>query len=266
MKQGCTVRSGSGPLSVSPCRPGPLVHPSPRPLVPLVQRMPMPTPQLPFDTLLAARDAIRAQAVSSVELTRQALDRIERIDPRSQAFNSTSPDRALEQAKAVDDGRRTGPLAGVPVAIKDNLCTTFGTTTCSSQDAGELPLALRRHGRAKARGGRRGHRRQDQPRRVRHGQLDREQRVRRHAQPVGHRPRPRRLQRRQRRGAGGGDVLRRRSAPTPAARSASPPRCAASSGSSRPTAASAATGSSPSPARSTRSARSAGPSPTPRCC
>src|SRR5205807_9502417 len=67
------------------------------------------------------------------ELTRRALDRIQQLDPTLLAFNSTYPDLALEQARAVDDGRRTGPLAGVPIALKDNLCTRFGTTTCSSK-------------------------------------------------------------------------------------------------------------------------------------
>ena len=85
------------------------------------------------DTLLAARDAIRAKHVSSVELTKQVLRRIEQLEPAVEAFNSTFPDRALEQARTVDAGARTGPLAGVPVAIKDNLCTTFGATTCSSR-------------------------------------------------------------------------------------------------------------------------------------
>jgi aspartyl-tRNA(Asn)/glutamyl-tRNA(Gln) amidotransferase subunit A len=88
---------------------------------------------LAFDTLLAARDAIRARKISSVELTRAALDRIDRIEPRIQAFNSIYPDHALEQARAVDEGKRQGPLAGVPIAIKDNLCTSYGTTTCSSR-------------------------------------------------------------------------------------------------------------------------------------
>src|SRR5208283_5286705 len=85
------------------------------------------------DTLIGARDAIRSKSISSVELTRQALARIEKLDPTIQAFNSTYPQRALEQAKAVDDGRRAGPLAGVPIALKDNLCTSYGTTTCSSK-------------------------------------------------------------------------------------------------------------------------------------
>ncbi len=68
-----------------------------------------------------------------MELTRQALDRIEKLDPQILAFNSTYPERALQQAQDVDDGRRTGPLAGVPIALKDNLCTSYGTTTCSSK-------------------------------------------------------------------------------------------------------------------------------------
>jgi aspartyl-tRNA(Asn)/glutamyl-tRNA(Gln) amidotransferase subunit A len=88
---------------------------------------------LAFDTLLAARDAIRSRKVSSVELTRQALDRAQKLDGEVHAFISLYPERALDRAKAVDDGSVTGPLAGVPIAIKDNLCTTFGTTTCSSK-------------------------------------------------------------------------------------------------------------------------------------
>src|SRR3989440_11330101 len=88
---------------------------------------------LSFDTLLSARDAIRSKKISSVELTKQAIARIEKLDPQILAYNSTYPDIALEQAKAIDAGKRSGPLAGVPIALKDNLCTTFGTTTCSSK-------------------------------------------------------------------------------------------------------------------------------------
>jgi aspartyl-tRNA(Asn)/glutamyl-tRNA(Gln) amidotransferase subunit A len=96
--------------------------------------MSTPTPPTPpFDTLVGARDAVASRRVSSVELTRGVLERIGRLDPQLRAFTSTWPERALEQARAVDEGRRTGPLAGVPVAVKDNLCTSFGTTTCSSR-------------------------------------------------------------------------------------------------------------------------------------
>ncbi|HLL88930.1 MAG TPA: Asp-tRNA(Asn)/Glu-tRNA(Gln) amidotransferase subunit GatA [Tepidisphaeraceae bacterium] len=89
--------------------------------------------ELPFDTLMAARDAVRNKDVSATELTRTALARIRELDPSIQAFNSVDETRALQVAKDVDDGRVTGPLAGVPIALKDNLCTTWGTTTCSSK-------------------------------------------------------------------------------------------------------------------------------------
>jgi Asp-tRNA(Asn)/Glu-tRNA(Gln) amidotransferase A subunit family amidase len=88
---------------------------------------------LSYDTLLAARDAIRSKKISSVELTRQAIDHIQKLDPTILAYNSTYPELALQQAQDVDNGKRTGPLAGVPIALKDNLCTSFGTTTCSSK-------------------------------------------------------------------------------------------------------------------------------------
>jgi aspartyl-tRNA(Asn)/glutamyl-tRNA(Gln) amidotransferase subunit A len=88
---------------------------------------------LPFDTLTAARDAVRIKTVSSTELTTAALARIAKLDPTVLAYNETYPERALAQAKAVDDGQVTGPLAGVPIALKDNLCTDWGHTTCSSK-------------------------------------------------------------------------------------------------------------------------------------
>src|SRR6185295_15849094 len=71
--------------------------------------------------------------IPAAELVGSALAQIQESDPKLQAFNSVDAERALDRAREVDSGKRTGPLAGVPVAIKDNLCTSFGTTTCSSK-------------------------------------------------------------------------------------------------------------------------------------
>src|SRR5262245_50341093 len=86
-----------------------------------------------FDTLISARDAIGSKPISSVELTTQLLQRLDKLEPTIQAFNSVWHDRALEQAKLADQGKRPGPLCGVPIAVKDNLCTSYGLTTCSSK-------------------------------------------------------------------------------------------------------------------------------------
>jgi len=85
-------------------------------------------------TLLELRDEIRARRRSAVEIVRASLERIEQAKSLN-AFNSVWADRALELARDVDAGKRGGggALAGVPIAIKDNLCTRFGTTTCSSK-------------------------------------------------------------------------------------------------------------------------------------
>lgn len=74
---------------------------------------------------------------SGVEATKFALAGIERLNPQLHAYNSVFADRSLERAAAVDkaraSGERLGLLAGVPISIKDNMCTTYGTTTCSSK-------------------------------------------------------------------------------------------------------------------------------------
>lgn len=87
----------------------------------------------PQDSLISAREAIRSRKISAVELTRQVLDRIEKLEPSIKAFNSTFADRAMEQARQADAGNRPGELSGLPIAIKDNLCTSHGLTTCSSK-------------------------------------------------------------------------------------------------------------------------------------
>jgi len=59
--------------------------------------------------------------------------RIDAVDPRLHAFLTVSRDEARAQADAVDAGATKGPLAGVPVAGKDNMCTRGVRTTCASR-------------------------------------------------------------------------------------------------------------------------------------
>jgi len=88
-------------------------------------------------TAIQLRDRIAARELSSEEATRAVLDRIDRLDPTVGAYLSIFPERALEAAREVDRkiaaGRSVGVLAGIPIALKDVLCTTFGATTCGSR-------------------------------------------------------------------------------------------------------------------------------------
>ena len=83
------------------------------------------------------RDKIRAGEISSVEATKAVFERIAKLEPTIGAYISTFEKSALDKAKDVDKritkGEAVGELAGVPVAIKDNMCTTFGATTCASK-------------------------------------------------------------------------------------------------------------------------------------
>ncbi len=81
--------------------------------------------------------AIAAGETSAVDVTRAHLDRIDALDDRVHAFLHVAPDAALDAARAVDERRRAGeplgPLAGVPVALKDVFTTTDMPTTCGSR-------------------------------------------------------------------------------------------------------------------------------------
>ena len=88
-------------------------------------------------TASAIRDDIASGRVSAVEVCRACLDRTTSVNAALNAFNLVSAERALAQAAAIDRrraaGETLGPLAGVPVAIKDNLCVRGMTTTASSR-------------------------------------------------------------------------------------------------------------------------------------
>ena len=75
--------------------------------------------------------------VTSVDLTQSCLDRINTRNPEVNAFLAVSSELALEKAAEVDQKRKAGDpvglLAGIPVGVKDNICTTGIKTTCSSR-------------------------------------------------------------------------------------------------------------------------------------
>ncbi|MGF0224564.1 Asp-tRNA(Asn)/Glu-tRNA(Gln) amidotransferase subunit GatA [Dietzia natronolimnaea] len=80
---------------------------------------------------------IAAREVSSEEVTRAHLDRISEVDGEINAFLHVGADEALDAARTVDArlaaGEELGPLAGVPVALKDVFTTTDAPTTCGSR-------------------------------------------------------------------------------------------------------------------------------------
>ena len=88
-------------------------------------------------TALELGRKIKAKEITSVEAVQAVLEQIRKTEPAVHAYVSYDEESALKRAeevqKKIDDGTLTGPLAGVPVAVKDNICTKGYKTTCSSR-------------------------------------------------------------------------------------------------------------------------------------
>lgn len=87
-------------------------------------------------TIHEARRLLDAGEISAVELTQAVIDRILAVDNDVRAYLTLTPEEALEQARAADAARREGrtsPLLGIPVAVKDVICTAGIPTTCGSR-------------------------------------------------------------------------------------------------------------------------------------
>ena len=86
-----------------------------------------------MSTARALAQDIKNGKTTAVKAVEQSLERIKQLEPKLSAFNTVTAERALDRARALDGAAPKGPLHGVPIAIKDNMCTAGVPTTASSK-------------------------------------------------------------------------------------------------------------------------------------
>ena len=100
-------------------------------------------------TALEVGAAIKEKKISVTDAVRAELDRIEKNDGTINAYITVCAEEALKRADEVqakiDRGELTGPLAGVPIAVKDNISTKGIKTTCASKILGDFKQIGRAH-------------------------------------------------------------------------------------------------------------------------
>ena len=88
-------------------------------------------------TVHELQEKLKSKEITVEEVTKAYVDRIKEKEKDVQAFVTTLEDEAVEQAKSIqkdiEDGKITGDFAGIPIGIKDNMCTKGVKTTCSSK-------------------------------------------------------------------------------------------------------------------------------------
>lgn len=88
-------------------------------------------------TIHELHELLIKKEISATELTKEHLDRIRRLDSNVKAYITVTDELALKQAEAVDKklaaGEKIGMLAGIPMSVKDNLCTEGIQTSCASR-------------------------------------------------------------------------------------------------------------------------------------